>query len=195
MLYENRHSIRRFKSDSIPIDSIKSVLEAARVAPSAKNRQPWKFLVFANGKKDELISCMEKGIEREKSGKSRFKSFSNGIPDAENTVKVMKEAPVIIVILNTNGKSPFLPLDADSRIVEICDILSIGAALENLSLAALEKGLGTLWIGNTCFAYDELIEYLNTDDQLVGAIALGFPNESPAMRPRKSLEDIVDYRM
>ncbi|MCR5605962.1 MAG: nitroreductase family protein [Treponema sp.] len=195
MLYGNRHSIRKFKSDVVPFDSIKTVLEAARLAPSAKNRQPWKFLVFANDKKDELISCMEKGIEREKNGNSLFKSFSYGIPDAENTIRVMKEAPVIIVVLNTNGKSPFIPVDSDGRIIEICDSLSIGAALENLSLAALEEGLGTLWIGNTCFAYKELIEYLSTDDQLVGAVALGFPNENPVMRPRKSLENIVEYRM
>lgn len=62
-------------------------------------------------------------------------------------------------------------------------------------LAAEEMGLGTLWIANTCFAYAELVSYLNTEAQLVGAIALGYANERPSQRPRKKLEDIAEYRL
>ena len=62
-------------------------------------------------------------------------------------------------------------------------------------LAAGEHGLGTLWIANTCFAYDRLVEFLNTNDQLTGIVAVGYPNEFPPKRPRKKLEDIVEYRV
>ena len=49
-------------------------------------------------------------------------------------------------------------LGNEKRIVEICDSLSIGAAIENMILTATGYGLGTLWIANTCFAYNELME-------------------------------------
>ena len=55
-------------------------------------------------------------------------------------------------------------------------------------------GLGTLWIANTCFAYTELCDYLQTENQLVCAVAVGYAGETPSPRPRKKAEDIVEYR-
>lgn len=72
--------------------------------------------------------------------------------------------------------------------------LSIGAAIENMLLEAAKLGLGTLWIANSCFAYPELVECVGTDDHLVSIVALGYPDECPNMRPRKAMEDIVEYR-
>ena len=107
----------------------------------------------------------------------------------------MRQAPVLLIILNTNGTSPFLPIDEDRRVSEICDSLSIGAFIQNMLLEAQSMGLGTLWIANTCFAYPELMEYLQTGEQLVGAVTLGYPDEEPAARPRKGLEEIVEWRI
>ena len=98
------------------------------------------------------------------------------------------------MVINTNGATPFQPLDVDERFTEICDTLSIGASIENLLLKAHELNLGTLWIANTCFAYNELSEYLDISGQLIGAIALGYSDEKPKQRPRKSLEEIIDFR-
>ena len=106
----------------------------------------------------------------------------------------MDEAPCLIVVLNTNGKTPFTAIDNEKRIVEICDSLSIGAAIENMILAATEHDLGTLWIANTCFAYNDIVEYLNTEDQLIGIVAVGHSAEAPAKRPRKRMTRIVEYR-
>ena len=61
-------------------------------------------------------------------------------------------------------------------------------------LEATKLGLGTLWIANSCFAYPELVECVGTEDQLVSIVALGYPDESPDMRPRKSMRDIIEYR-
>ena len=122
-------------------------------------------------------------------------SSKHGIPDAKNTLSIMEEAPIIIIVLNTNGKTPFNEVNTDDRITEICDTLSIGASIENMLLKATELGLGTLWIANTCYAYKELTDYLETTHQLVGAIALGYPAEMPTQRPRKKTEDIVEYRL
>ena len=107
----------------------------------------------------------------------------------------MKQAPILIVVLNNNAKTPFDVVDVDGRFVEIFDTLSIGASIENMLLKATEIGLGTLWVANTCYAYKELTEYLKTKQQLVGAIVLGYADENPMPRPRKSMEDIVEYRL
>lgn len=117
----------------------------------------------------------------------------NRIPDAKNTLRIMENAPVVIVVLNTNGKSPFVQLDVDGRFAEMNDLLSIGASIENMLLKAEELNIGTLWIGNTCFAYQELMEYIGSTAELIGAIALGYKAETPAMRLRKKIEDIIVY--
>ncbi|MDE7366177.1 MAG: nitroreductase family protein [Lachnospiraceae bacterium] len=174
---------------------IESMIDAGRMAPSAKNRQPWKYIVYGGKNKDELLACMEKGILREEQGEPILPNSGQGIADAKNTLKIMKEAPIIIIVLNTNGTTPFTEIDADHRVTEICDTLSIGASIENILLKAEEIGIGTLWIANTCFAYPELVSYLKTSHQLVGAIAVGYANEGPTPRPRKELADILEFRL
>lgn len=106
----------------------------------------------------------------------------------------MREAPVLIVIENTNGISPYVEIDADDRVTEICDTLSIGVSVQNILLTATELGYGTLWIANTCFAYNELVEFMDIKGQLVGAVSLGIANETPDQRPRKDFLDVVEFR-
>ncbi len=191
----NRRSIRNFLEKDIPLELLYEILNAGREAPSAKNRQPWKYIVFGNEKKKELLQAMKAGLDREDKGITDLPKSRFGISDAKNTLRIMSEAPIIIIVLNTNAISPFLKINNDERISEICDSLAIGASIENMVLTAEDMGLGTLWIANTCFAYSELVEYLDTDKQLVGAIAIGYPNEKPVKRPRKSLEEIAEFRM
>ncbi|MCR5806681.1 MAG: nitroreductase family protein [Oscillospiraceae bacterium] len=188
-----RRSIRKYKDIPVEKEKILKILEAARNAPSAKNRQPWKFIVFTDNAKREFLDRMDQGIEREKSAPA-LPGSAKGITDAVNTLRIMRQAPVLIVILNTNGTSFFDPVDADGRMTEICDTLSIGAAIENMLLEAHSLGFGTLWIANTCYAYKELTDHLDTDSQLVGAVALGYADESPSARPRRSLEEITEFR-
>jgi nitroreductase len=191
---KTRRSIRKYKTDEVSVDILNQILNAGRLAPSGKNRQPWKFIVYSGIKKDELLVQMEAGIQRELSGKARLPHSRFGLSDAINTLRIMKEAPVLVVVLNTNGKSPFENVTADERFAEIVDSLSIGAAIENMLLQAEDLGVGSLWIANTCFAYAELVAYIDTASQLTGAIALGYSNERPIQRPRKSFENIVEYR-
>ena len=150
---ENRRSIRKYRSDEIDRKLIEEIIYSATLAPSAKNRQPWKFIVYQGEAKDKLVEVMRHGINSE-----------------------------------------FASIEREKRIVEICDSLSIGAAVENMILTATGYGLGTLWIANTCFAYNELIEFIGTDNQLTGIVAVGAANEAPPKRPRKALRDVVEYR-
>lgn len=191
---ENRRSIRKYKRHEISKEIIEDIIYSATLAPSAKNRQPWKFIVYQGEEKSKLVDVMHQGIKLEKITHKLMPEWAFAIPDAENTVRVMEEAPCLIVVLNTNQKTPFDSIEDEKRIVEICDSLSIGAAIENMILTATSYGLGTLWIANTCFAYNELIDFIETDSQLTGIVAIGFANETPAKRPRKPVADIVEYR-
>lgn len=74
------------------------------------------------------------------------------------------------------------------------DIVSVSASIQNMLLAAAEKGIGSLWICDIFFAYAELCEWLDSDGQLIAAIAFGYPDEFPEERPRKGIDDVVEWR-
>ncbi len=190
----DRRSIRKYIDKAVNKADIYEIIQAGILAPSAKNRQPWKYIVFTKEAKSSLLDEMEKGLLRERDGRMLLPKSHMGLQDAFHTLKVMREAPVLIVVENINGKSPYQSIDSEDRITEICDTLSIGASIQNMLLTATELGYGTLWIANTCFAYDELVNYMGISGQLVGAISLGYPNEQPDPRPRKKLEDVVEFR-
>ena len=191
---ENIRSIRKYKPDEIERKLIDEIIYSASLAPSAKNRQSWKFIVYQGKEKDKLVDVMRHGINSEKMTHELMPEWAFAIPDAENTVRIMQEVPCLIAVLNTNQYTPFASIENEKRIVEISDSLSIGAAIENMILTATGYGLGTLWIANTCFAYNELMDFIGTDSQLTGIVAVGFADEAPAKRPRKPLEEIVEYR-
>lgn len=189
-----RRSIRKFQKQPLDRNTTDKIVQAGILAPSAKNRQPWKFLIYSENSKNKLLDEMEKGLLRERDIHALLPDSKNGLADAFHTLKIMREAPTLIIVLNTNCVSPFETVDAEQRVTEICDSLSIGAAIENMLLRATELGIGSLWIANTFFAYPELVKYIGTAHQLVGAIALGVADEAPAARPRKQFDDIVEYR-
>ena len=148
---KNRRSIRKYKNAPVSREQISEILHAGMLAPSSKNRQPWRFIVAAGAAKEEVCNVMEKGISREK--------ISPFIPDsrpyitgAEHTLQIMRQAPVIIFIVNEIAASFDKTPTMDERVSEICNAQSIGAAIENMTLTATELGLGSLWICDTFFA-------------------------------------------
>lgn len=177
------------------MEIINKVISAGILAPSGKNRQPWSFIIVGGKEKESMLKAFQDGIDREKNGNALLPGGGAGIADAQNTLNIIKQAPIIIMVLNKEAGSPFQQLGNEDKAAEIVDIQSIGAAIENMLLAAQDLGLSTLWIGNTFFAYSELCKWLNTDKQLTAAIAIGYPDEKPASRPRKKLQDVVEYRL
>ncbi len=188
-----RRSIRKYKSDEVPRPYIEEILTAGTLAPSSKNRQPWKFTVVQGKAKKEMLSAMERGLNREKKNPLLPESVKL-LKGAEYTLSIMKQAPVIIFIANRNGTEIQKNLDIEERIYEICNAQSIGAAIENMTLTATELGLGSLWICDTYFAYEELTEWLGTEGALYAALAVGYADESPAPRPRKGISSITEWR-
>ncbi len=188
-----RRSIRKYKSADIPRETVEEILKAGMLAPSAKNRQPWKFIVAAGRAKEEALAAMEKGLGRE-SACPLLPESAVHLGDAWHTLDVMRQAPVIVFIVNTLGADLDSPLTAEERVFDICNTQSIGAAVENMALAAAELGVGSLWICNTFFAQRELNEWLDKEGELYAALALGFGDELPSARPRKDVRDTVEWR-
>lgn len=186
-----RRSVRKFKPDGIPKSAAEEIILAGSLAPSAKNRQPWKFTVTEGKAKAELCVAMEAGLEREKTAPLLPQSAS-GMADAWHTLSVMRQAPLLIFITDIFGTDIAAPLSADEREFEICNTLSIGAAIQNMTLAAQNLGIGSLWVCNTCFAQRELSELLG--GELRAVLALGYPAESPPARPRRDIRDIAEWR-
>lgn len=190
----NRRSIRAYQNTPIPADLIRQVLQAGLLAPSSKNRQPWRFVVVAGKAKEEMLFVMEKGLKREKQ-EPLLPGSAHYLKGAAATMEIMRQAPAVIFILNRLGLPFNRPLSPEERVYEICNAQSIGAAVENMSLEATRLGLGSLWICDTFFAYRELCGWLQADGELAAALALGYSAESPAQRPRLRLEETVQWRV
>lgn len=189
----NRRSIRKYKNKDVPKQMIEKILQSGILAPSSKNRQPWEFIVVTGNFKTNILNAMNQGLKREKEHPLLPQSayYLNG---AKCTLKVMEQAPVIIFIVDSLGIDIHLPLNSEKRIYEICNAQSIGAAIENMALTAAELGLGSLWICDTYFAYEELCDCLNVDGELFAAMAIGYADEKPLARPRKRINDVVEWR-
>ena len=186
---ERRRSIRRFQKKEVSKEMILQILEAARQAPSAKNAQPWRFLVLGPQSRNAALNAMDAGV------RCRMDAVANRplLADAIHTLRIMKSAPVLILVVNPAGGTPADSVSGWARVAELLDAMSVGAAVENLLLEAVALGLGALWIGNTFFAYDEIAAALEIQGQLLGAVAVGWPDETPEQRPRKSMEEIAGF--
>lgn len=190
---KDRRSIRKYDGREVPREMLEQIIAAGMCAPSAKNRQPWKYVIVTGSAKRDALSAMGRGIEREK--REPFLPESAGsITDAEHTLKVMRQSAAVIFVVNTLGAELSRTLSVDERVYEICNAQSIGAAMQNMSLAAVELKLGSLWVCNTFFAQQELNKWLNTGGELFAALAVGYASESPAPRPRKPIGDTIEWK-
>jgi len=189
----DRRSIRKYNNKAVSRKMIEEIVRSGMLAPSSKNRQPWKFIVATGTSKKNMLAAMGRGLEREK--KSPFLPESaKYLSGAEYTLNVMRQAPVIIFIVNSLGIDIHHSMSPEERIYEICNAQSIGAAIENMTLTATELGLGSLWICDTYFAYKELYNWLDTEGELFAALAIGYAEENPLSRPRKGIDNVVEWR-
>ncbi len=181
-----RRSIRKYKSDPVDRSSIQQILDAAILAPSAKNSQTWRFTVVTEEKKEELLSVVREGMaHREAEGQE--------LGTIRWSIRCMEQAPVIILVHNTDGIHPWKARKENESWWDLATVQSVGAAIENMLLAATELGLGSLWIADIWEAYTEVNGWLETDDQLVSAVAVGHALSSPEGPPRKTLDEVVRW--
>ncbi|MCI8525410.1 MAG: nitroreductase family protein [Oscillospiraceae bacterium] len=188
-----RRSIRRYQDQPLTRQELEAVLEAGRLAPSAKNRQPWRFIVAQGAAKAALVEALRAGLAQE-AARPLLPQSTDCRGRAAQSFSILDEAPAAIVVVNPLGRPLDTPLDAEGRVAELCNAQSLGAALENMCLTAAALGLGSLWVCDTYFAHAALKDWAGIPGEPAAVLALGRPAEAPAPRPRLPLETITEWR-
>lgn len=164
-----RRSIRRFKSDPVPLEALIKLLEAARWAPSWSNTQCWRFIVVTDL---ELKRRMAEVLA------SNRGALAAG------------QAPIIIVTCAETGRAGYMQgqkvTDKDEWYM-----FDVASALENLLLTACSLGLGTLHIGN--FDPKKIEEMLDVPDgfRVVVMTLVGYSDEEPEPPARREIAEIT----
>jgi nitroreductase len=161
---QKRLSVRSYKPDPIPEDVLTRILEAGRVAPSAKNYQPWKFIVVKDPAIRQALvpACRGQGS--------------------------VGQAPVVIcacAVLEQAWKGMGGHWSAEAVDVTI--------AVEHMILAATAEGLGTCWIGAFLEAEVRKVLAIPEGVKPIALTPLGFPARESRPSPRKPLSEIVCY--
>ena len=118
-----RHSVRNFSNKPVDAAMLRKILDAGRLAPSAKNRQPWRFTVATDAQRKAAADLLAA-----QAGKERAADSTVGA-----TAAIVRAAPVLVAVF----------LCGESR-APASDWISLGACLENMCLKAADLGLGSL---------------------------------------------------
>lgn len=155
----SRRSVRNYRPDRVPRDVIERLLEAATWAPSAHNKQPWKFAVISE----------DAALRGKVAALSKYGEW-------------ISKAPCLILVYLDKSS-------LDERIYNCAakHHEAIGSAIQNLMLAAGEEGLGTCWIGEIARAAAPLGELLGTAQRLefVALLTVGYPDGEPGQGRRE----------
>ncbi len=173
-LADARESTRKYSSKPVSRDLIDKCLDAARLAPSACNSQPWSFIVIDDEKiKNQIVEDSMSGIYK-----------SNAF---------VKTAPVIIVTI-TERSVYIARMGGMLRDVKY-NLIDIGIACEHIALQAAELGLGTCWLGWFKEKALKKILGLPKSTKIDVVMSLGYPDETIPHREknRKSLDEIRRY--
>ncbi len=179
-----RRSIRRFKGDPVARELIGKVLAAAVLAPSAKNLQPWRFVVLEGTAREKLARLMVEGAES-------LEGRGEQTGSCRSSARIVAQAPATVVVFNTAYQHDGLIFDHVTY--NAPDIQSIGGMVQTMLLAAEDLGLGTLWICDVLYAYPSIREWLGGRDELVTAVSLGYADEAPAARSRKPWQQVTSW--
>ncbi len=173
-LVKNRQSVRRYSSQKIEKEKLKRCLEAARLAPSASNSQPWTFIVVDEPELKDKVAQQTY---------DKVFSFNKFVPQAPTLVVFVIEKPKIITQIGGIIKSKEYPL------------IDIGITSEHFCLQAAEEGLGTCMLG--WFNEKPIKKLLNIPaKKTIGLIvSVGYPPEDYKLKEktRKKFDEVVRY--
>jgi nitroreductase len=182
-----RRSVRKFKKDAIPEESLGKVLEAGRWAPSAGNCQPWRFLVVTDPeiKAKTASNCTSFSKERWKQfslARAKYLAARGGSWDKS----YMRDVPILVVVFYK------LPENMSGELV----LGSVWMAVENMLLAATDEGLGScVYTFLNRNEENKLKRILNANqkDRIACIVQLGYTETEPIPPCRKQLSEIVSY--
>jgi len=162
---ESRRSIRKFLPKPVEQEKLEQIAEAFRLAPSARNGQSWKLTIVTDPKVKAGIAA--------------------AAPDGNPPSPLIDGAPVVLV-----GTCSTQSVMSNGHRV---DSIDVSIAMTFAMLKAQELGLGTCWMAY--YTEQGLRDALNlpTDISVVAIMPLGYADESPEARPRKSHEEVVEF--
>ena len=173
-----RHSYRAYTDEPVDRETLEVLIEAARLAPSPMNSQPWRFHVATGEtrrKIDEVMSNTTVYLEEYMAVMGAADRAAAVAGFASN----LGNAPVVIAV------SVPRPTDGMSSIDMY---VAAGAAIENLLLEATEQGLATVNVTFSFWMRDKLAEILglSEDREIVSLIAVGHAAHAPVAPPHNA---------
>lgn len=189
-----RRSVRRFKSDPVPDSVIETILTTATFAPSAHNRQPWRFVVLNNSStRKKLADAMAVDFQHDLE--------NDGIPPEKIQAQLKRSkdritsAPVAILLCLDMSEMDSYPDKRRTKAEFRMTVQSVAAAGMQLLLAAHAEGLGGVWACWVLFAVETIQRTLNLPEKWEpqAMFFLGYPEVIPEVRERKSLDTIIQY--
>ena len=190
-LVADRRSIRRYEASAVPTETLDRILTAARWAPSAHNRQPWRFAILtAFNWKDRLARAMGDRLRRDR--------LADGDPIAAIDQDVARSharitgAPAAIVVALDMADMDRYP-DDRRRAEHTMAVQSAAMAVQNLLLAAHAEGLGACWMCAPLFCPDAVGEALAlpTGWEPQAIVTLGWPAGSGKPATRRPIVEIL----
>jgi nitroreductase len=164
-----RRSIRKYKDTPVEDEKLSRILEAVRLAPSARNGQPWHFIVISDPALKQRLK--EKGLYISNNSRGREWFFT---------------APVLVCVC---GEPPDWTSKSGKPLLDI----DVSIAFTHFILAATAEGLGTCWVA--AFNAEVARKVLNIPQNIepISWTTLGYPDETPPERGRKALSEIVHW--
>jgi F420 biosynthesis protein FbiB-like protein len=187
-----RRSVRRFKPDPVPGSVIQSLLATAAYAPSAHNRQPWRFVVMADmSVKARLAAAMAEDFERDlvRDGVSPEKLQAQ----IKRSKGRMTAAPVVILLCLDMSEMDSYPDEKRQQAERTMAVQSVAAAGLQLLLAAHAEGLGGVWVCSPLFAGETIQKTLSLPEEWEpqAMFFIGYPDELPRSKEMKELDSLV----
>ena len=198
---QKRRSIRKYAPDDVPQEMINQMLEAARLAPSGSNRQPWRFLVVRDKetrKKLRDICLEQKFIEEAPVVIICFADLERYSQETRKKRRQEFTDSGVVATLSGRFADPEFLAEMDALPIPPREELIPGAiantyiAVEHLVLMATALGLGTCWVG--AFDRQEINRLFDLSDNLIPVVVIpvGYPaGEIPPQRPRLSFDEIL----
>jgi coenzyme F420-0:L-glutamate ligase / coenzyme F420-1:gamma-L-glutamate ligase len=187
-----RRSIRSYRSERPSDEVLNRLFESAALAPSAHNRQPWRYCVVSGSVlKQELAKAMGARLatDRRRDGDSAHAIEA----DIARSAARITGAPIVIIVALTLSEMDRYPDKARSNAEYLMAVQSTAMATQNLLLAAHAADLGACWMCGPLFCPTEVRAVLRLPDdwQPQGLLTLGYPKQSGKFRPRKETSAFV----
>lgn len=193
---QSRRSIRNFKDKELAAEDVNTILEAARLAPSGTNLQPWRFVVIESEEmRNKLQNCTLDFVAEAPVTIACAVDYDS-LEKVPRRIKELLQAGAFKgTALEKNDDSNYSGRDMSAEEAKRYLYLNEAIAVENMVLQATELGIGSCWV--MMFNEDKLADILDLEGnlELVSLLALGYPEEEPAQRPRLDLDELVVDRV